>query len=372
MRTPFKIFAILLLFGLVSGTIVWNNMDSEPVVVIDDDVLDQARESGVGSMGIELEGQPDWHPSNLGEVRALLGTEAHESALTRLSTYVDSKPENGAGHILLAEVLRRLDRLDEALLHAEKGAALLSTQGRAHWVHSRVLASRLTQMAKSGGSMGIFQAARNVGPYRNALRTAIELDPSNVEARREEVLFYLATPMIGDPAKGLELARSMEAEYPMHGKLTVARALFFSDRKEEAINLAREAVGLFPESTEPTWILGSILYRSKRFDEAEDELAKLVDGPKDETYYQALYSRMRIRTRQDKDAEGVLQLAKEYLTADPQWEWAPKPSDVWCEKGCALQDLDRVDEARAAFEKSLELDPHSKRAKESLEELNGA
>ncbi|MCP5021759.1 MAG: tetratricopeptide repeat protein [bacterium] len=370
MRTPFKIVAVLLLFGLISGALVWSSMDSDPLVVIDEDELDQARESGVGSMGIELEDRPEWRPSNLGEVRALLGAEAHETALTRLSGFVESKPESGAGHILLAEVLRRLDRLDEALLHAEKGAALLSTHGRAHWVHSRVLASRLTEIAKTGGSMGIFRAARNVGPYRSALRTAIELDPSNVEARREEVLFYLATPMIGDPAKGLKLARSMEAEHPMHGKLTVARALFFSDRKEEAINLAREAVDLFPESTEPTWILGSILFRSKRFDEAENEFAKLVSGPKDETYYQAMYSRMCLRTRQDKDAEGVLKLVKEYLAADPQWEWAPKPSDVWCEKGYALQDLDRVDEARAAFEKSLELNPHSKRAKESLEELN--
>ncbi len=370
MRTPVKISAILLLLGLVSGAIVWNNMGTDPTLLIDEEELAEARASGTGSMGIELEDEPDWHPNNLGEVRSLLGTEAHESALVKLERYVQAKPEKGGGHILLAEVLRRLGRLEEALEHAEKGAGLLSTQGRAHWVHSRVLASRLAEMAKSGGSMGIFRAAKNVGPYRDALRTAIELDPANVEARKEEVLFYLVTPMIGDAAKGLELAQSMEADYPMHGKLTVARALYFSDREEEAVKLAREAVELFPDSTEPTWILGSILYRSKRFDEAELEFAKLVDGPKDETYYQALYTRMRIRTRQDKDGEGVLRLAKEYLTADPQWEWDPKPSDVWCEKGYALQDLGRTDEARAALKKCLELDPHSKHAKECLEELN--
>ncbi len=369
MRTSFKIIVILLLFGLASGAYVWSNMDSAPAVVIGEEELDKARKSGTGSLGIELEGQPSWHPNNLGEVRALLGTEALEEALAKLSKFTKDKPESGAGHILLAEVLRRLDRLDEALEHAELGAARLSAQGRSHWVHARVLASRLAEMAKSGGSMGIFKAAKSVGPYRDALRTAIELDPGNMEARREEVLFYLVTPMIGDPAKGLELAEGMQAEHPMHGKLTVARALFFSDRKEEAVELAREAVGLFPESTEPTWILGSILFRSERFDEAEAELAKLESGPKDETYYQALFSRMRIRTRQDKDGEGVLTLVKEYLAANPQWEWAPKPSDILCEKGYALQDLGRLDEAQVALEQCLELDPNSDRAKKCLKDL---
>ena len=372
MRKPFKVIATTLALGLISGAVVWQNMGSDPTLVIDQTQLDDALESGVGSMGIQIVGIPDWHPHNLGEVRSLLGQEALDSALATLNTHLRSKPESGAGHVLIAEVLRRLERLDEALEHAEKGASLLSTRGRAHWVHARVLASRLAEMAQKGGKMGLFKAAGKVGPYRNALRTAIELDSANVEARKEEVLFYLVTPMIGDPAKGLELAQGMEDEHPMHGKLTVARALFFSDRKDEAVELAREAVVLFPDSTEPTWILGSILYRSKRYEEAEVVLAKLAEGPKDETYYQAIYSRMRLRTKQDKDGEGVLQLASEYLAANPQWEWAPNPSDVWCEKGYALHDLGRLDEAREALERCLEMDPDSDRAQRCLKELVGS
>ncbi len=370
MRTPLKVIAILLLLGLISGTVVWSQMDGDPTVVIDQDELEKARSSGVGSMGIALEEKPEWFGSNLGEVRSLLGDEDLNQTLGKLHAYLEKKPQSGAVHVLLAEVLRRLDRLDEALVHAEKGASLLSTKGRAHWVHARVLASRLAQVAKKGGKMGLFKAAGKVGPYRDALRTAIELDPANVEARKEEVLFYLVTPMIGDPAKGLELAEEMQAEHPMHGKLTVARALFFADRGDEAIKLAREAVGAFPDSTDPTWVLGSILFRLKRFDEADVEFVKLASGPKDETYYQAIYSRMLLRTRQDKDGETVLELASEYLAADPRWEWAPKPAEVWCEKGYALQDLGRMDEARAALQKCLELDPDMERAQKCLKGLS--
>jgi tetratricopeptide (TPR) repeat protein len=372
MRTPFKILAILLLLGLVSGTVVWSNMSSDPKVQIDQAQLDEALSTGAGSMDIQIEGELAWHPSNLGEVRSLLGEESLIAAHVKLTEHLAAKPKSGATHVLMAEVLRRLDRLDEALEHAEKGAQILSNKGRAHYVHARVLASRLANMAKKGGKMGLFKAASKVGPYRDALRTAIELDPDNSEARREEILFYLATPMIGDPAKGLALAQGMEKEHPMHGKLTVARALYFTDKKEQAVELAREAVDLFPDSTEPTWILGSILYRCERYDEAEVELAKLTKGPKDETYYQAIYSRMLLRTRQDKDGETVLMLAEEYLAANPQWEWAPKLAAVWCEKGYALQDLGRLDEARAALQESLKLDPDYDRAKRGLKELKNS
>ena len=81
---------------------------------------------------------------------------------------------------------------------------------------------------------------------------------------------------------------------------------------------------------------------------------------------------MLLRTKQDKEGEKVLALASEYLAADPQWEWAPKPAQIWCEKGYALQDLGRMEEARAALKRCLELDPDLERAQKCLKDLGDA
>ncbi|HPF12615.1 MAG TPA: tetratricopeptide repeat protein, partial [Planctomycetota bacterium] len=99
-------------------------------------------------------------------------------------------------------------------------------------------------------------------------------------------------------------------------------------------------------------------------------LASVMARPeRDETYYQALYRRMRVRTTQQTEPERVLTYVEEYLQANPQWEWAPPAYRVWCEKGRALAQLGRKDEARAAFEQSLALEPTFERARDGLQSL---
>ena len=362
-----KFLAIVLVLFVVGGFLAWRSVSSSPSLVIDEELAKQAIADGSAKGEIEIDAEV--HPKTLREVRALLGEKALVKAQTTLQEYVNKHPHSGAAHILLAEVLRRQGELDLALEQARLGLEHLPTLGRAHWVHSMVLRGKLEKLGTSG-TIGKFKAMKQIGPYRDALRTAIELDPENVDARKEEVLFYLYTPGLGDRDKALELAREIIEVDGMQGTLTLARAQFVNDQKEEAFATARQAIEDYPESSEPPWILGSLLYENKQFEEAEKALALVIEsGIIDETYYQALYRRMRIRTSAKNRSEEALAFALEYLEAKPQWEWAPPIYRVLCEKGRALRDLGRSEEARAALLESLKINPDFKRAKVTLEDM---
>ncbi len=364
-----KFVLLFLAIVAIGGIIAWRSVGSSPSLVIDEDLANQAIADGSAKGEVKIEEEVDFGPVTLSQVRALLGEKALQGAQKALQGHLETHPTSGAAHVLLAEVLRRQGRFELALEHAEAGLEALPTLGRVHWVHSMVLRGQLEKLGSSG-TMGRLKAIKQIGPYRDALRTAIQLDPDNIDARKEEVLFYLYTPGIGDVAKGLELAKEIIAVDPMQGELTLARAQYKNGEAETAFETARKAITTYPDSPEPAWILGSLLYEDKQFEKAEVVLAQATEmGIRNETYYQVLYRRMRIRTTAKNRADETLAFANEYIQANPLWEWAPPMHRVLCEKGRALRDLGRIEEAKACLHESLALDPTFTRAQKTLDGL---
>jgi tetratricopeptide (TPR) repeat protein len=95
----------------------------------------------------------------------------------------------------------------------------------------------------------------------------------------------------------------------------------------------------------------------------------VLAGPREETYYQALFQRAELRTKTGYGADEVLAFMDEYLVAQPGWEWAPSLARAHVQRGLALAALGRVDEARAAFEAALGLDPELAEALAALDAL---
>ncbi|MEZ5975953.1 MAG: hypothetical protein R3E96_14265 [Planctomycetota bacterium] len=159
----------------------------------------------------------------------------------------------------------------------------------------------------------------------------------------------------------------MEELHPVEGRSPWLARYFNGEKEVAGVQKARELCGAFPDDPLPKWVLASLEYDAKRYDDADALLAEvLAMGLKDETYYQALYQRMRLRTERDLEPQQVLDFCAEYETADPKFEWAPPMYQVLCERGCALQDLGRFGEARAALEACLAAEPAFKRAKSTL------
>lgn len=354
--------------GCLVAAGVWFNQGAS-AVEISDEQRSQARIDGSGSADIVLPDPGEGVPASLAGARALLGDDALEVARTGLAARVAAEPDCGPAHVLYAEVLRRLGDAALACEHGRRGAELMPTAGRAHWVHARAIITEAAQLGKKGG-MGMLAAAKRMGPYQESLRTAIELDPTHAEARKEEVLFLLFAPMAGDVPRGTELARELEAIDRMEGGLCVARALSRADDGlDAALDKVRAVAAEFPGHQDPLWVLAEMLVGAERYVEADEALARVLDGPRGETYYQALHLRARVCNERGADHGHALEYLNEFTAASPGWEWVPGPAEVLTERGRALAGLGRASEAREALEAALELDPSSKRAAAAIEAL---
>ncbi len=363
-----KLVGALLVAGcLVAAGVRFNQGAS--AVEITDEQRSQALVDGSGAAEILLASPGVGVPASLSEARALLGGDALEAARAGLAARVSADPDCGAAHVLYAEVLRRVGEAALACEHGRRGAELLPTASRAHWVHARAIITEAAQLGKKGG-MAMLAAAKRMGPYQESLRTAIELDPTHVEARKEEVLFLLFAPMVGDVDRGTELAGELEAIDRLEGGLCVARALSRADDGlDAALEKVRAVAAEFPGHQDPLWVLAEMLVGAERYAEADEALVPVLEGPRGETYYQALHMRARICNERGLSHERALEYLDEFTAANPGWEWVPGRAEVLTERGRALAGLNRVPEARLALEAALALDPSSKGAKAAMEAL---
>jgi len=175
---------------------------------------------------------------------------------------------------------------------------------------------------------------------------------------------------IGDPEKAVEISREIEARDPAAGKRLRAICLQQRKRLDEAIALCREGIAEFPEDDEYHVTLAGVLTEAERFEEAFAEYRAARLGEPNDAYYRSLYSEARMRVIQELDPARAIELLEEFIAAEPRAEMMPEPAHAWRRKGNALVQLERIEEARAAYEESLRLKPGFEKAAADLEELS--
>ena len=357
--------------GLLLAAMLWWDSGSSAVSV-SAQALVEARNDGSGARGLRIEAPGLGIPASLDEARAILDPELLQRASEGLEARIEADAGEGAAHVFLSEILRRKKSHRQAVVHGRRGAELLPTSSEAHWIYARALLLEAAHLGRSGG-MGQLKAMKNIAPYKQEIRTAIELDPGLGEARKEEALFLIFAPLAGDLEQGTQLAQELEAIDPLEGGLCVARALSAQeDGLEPALSKAREVQAAYPLSQEPPWVLANLLHGAERHDEALEAIEQVLEGEKGETYYQALYLRARICNDRKEGLEAVLTDLEEWKVENSLWEWAPSEAQMECERGRALAGLGRVEESRIALERALELDPDSKRTQSGLIDLDSA
>jgi tetratricopeptide (TPR) repeat protein len=375
--------AIIGVVGLAAGG-YWFVTAGEQGVEVPEELRDQAREDGSGAAAVAIGADAraalgaGLGPATLSEARVILDRAGLAAAHERVVRALAVAPEDGALHVIRSELARRLRAMPEALESGRRGAELLPTSAEAHFVFARALGVELMRLVSSG-PLGMFSARKKVAPYTLALETATGLDPAHVDALKERILFLAFTPSIGggDLEAALALLPALEAIDPIHGPLTRARCLQAQGDDEAALALCRRVGADFPESQEPPWVEAGLLVDMRALEDAASEavraadaaLARVLAGPREETYYQALFQRAELRTKTGYGADEVLAFMDEYLVAQPGWEWAPSLARAHVQRGLALAALGRVDEARAAFEAALGLDPELAEALAALDAL---
>ncbi|MDA1264050.1 MAG: tetratricopeptide repeat protein [Planctomycetota bacterium] len=342
----------------ITVSVVWFTQPKAQVVEVDTSQVSE--EEGARKVIHAL----DVDPRTLEAARELWETEDLQAARDRLEGALPGGADEGALRLLLSVVCRRLGDAEAALEHGLRGVELWPTSGDAHYVYARAIALQMM----TGGRIS---AMRNIGPWRKELRTAIELDPTNVDARSDEFLFFAYVPGLGDVKHALTLADEVIPYDPIVGVSFRARALARLDRKEEALAEMQAALSTHPGNPKLLLALGQIHEAEKDWRQADEAYARLEE-PTDLDGWRILYQRARMRTTEGQlqgEAEAALGWLDAFLAASPRAEMMAGPADVHHRRGLALELLDRPQDARAAYQAALELDPDHKNATKALEAL---
>lgn len=355
---------ILLAGGLVWLVVVWlTHTVAEPVEVSALDVAHSVAQ-GRGSAAIRLT-DPGLAPATLAEAAALFEPDELLAARERLETALSTGTDEGALCVLLSTIARRQGDAAASLEYGRRGAEALPAVGAAHHAYARAIGLHM-----SDG--GLIAWMKNLPAWKQELRTAVELDPTNVEARSEEIFYFgfVPKPMGGDPERAQALLDEL-AELDSCMAVTLRATLLHvaQDRAQEAIALCRTALEENDCASELHFTLGSLLERGEDAQGADAEYALALQGERNESYYRALFSRARLRTAGEYEAREALAFLDEYLTDAPRGEFMQPRAQASRQRGLALQQLGRSEEARGAYELALELDPDLDEARAALDEL---
>ena len=260
----------------------------------------------------------------------------------------------GRIELLEGDASAAVEWLERAAAAAPRDADAHRWLGRAYARQAR-RANRLRQV-------------RLAGKVRGAFETAVRLAPSNVDARRDLLQFYLVAPAIvgGGTDKARGQAREIARLSAMYGRLAAG---WISEADGDAAAARREyeaAAAAFPDSAAPLVSLAGLHQRAKAWGEAiatfERVLAKHAD------HGEALYGIGRTA------GMGGVHLARgaaalERFIARPPGENEPSLATAHLRLATIRERMGEHDAARRHYAEALRLDPELDDAKAGLKRV---
>jgi len=313
-----------------------------------------ARESGSGGGLFE-------------NIRARIERGEFAAAKTELVEVLEASDRDGEACVLLCDVCRELKEVDASVDYGLKATKLLPDAAEAHLAYAKALG--LKMFSNMQGVGGMLSAMTQIGHFKKALHRVIELNPEDTEARTMLVFTHLAPPPFGDINTAMELSREIELRDPVRGMQLLAVCYRRNEETERAVELLLAGIEAYPEEPGFHVALAEIYADQERFDAADAEFEAARRGEKGESYYRALYGQARMRIQHEFEPERAVAWLDEFIAAEPTGEGMPSVAHALWRKGGALEQLDRSEDARGAYEESLRRDPGFKLAREALEAL---
>jgi tetratricopeptide (TPR) repeat protein len=261
-----------------------------------------------------------------------------------------------------------LGEVTETVDYGLKAVELLPESADAHLAYAKAVGFQLAKETK--GLAGILAAMTRIHLFRDEALRVIELNPDDVEARTMLTLYYLAPMPVGDVERAFELCREIVERDPVAGKQLLALCHERDGDVEQAIEVCEEGIEEFPDEAGFRVTLADLYAGEERFADADREYAAARLGEKDEDYYRSMYSQARMHVVNESDPALALELLDEYVAGAPLSSRLQSLAAACWRRGNALEQLGRVDEARAAYEESLRRDPTFEEARDSLDALD--
>ena len=351
-------------------TASWLQAPSSDAVAIDPDALAAARDAGETAGRLRLDGE-DRSPSSLEEVRAIWNRAELKAVRERLEGYLaEVEPRQPAVlHAMLSVVCRRQRDGEAAVRHGRSAAELMPTNAEVHHVYARAIVERM----RGGGMMA---ALRNASTWRAELRTTIELDPSNTDARLEELLFYAFVPpaMGGDRDRARVLLAELSELDPGRASAMEARMLQNDGDLEGAREVIDRRLSGEPGDAEVLLALADLLEEEQDFELADEAIQAAMNARPAEAGWRATYKRARSQLDEEREGDPVLTLSllDEYAEGAPRSDYMPTPAQALLTRARALSRLGRMDEAEAAYRSALDADEEVDESGEVADELREA
>jgi tetratricopeptide (TPR) repeat protein len=356
-----KIFILLIVFLVLFFTVFLLWYSDEPSTQLVD-------ASGRPlTAGGEIIVSGDHSDSPFDAVRAQIADRAFDEAREKLLQLIETTDADGEACLLLSDVSRELKERDAALDYGLKAVTLLPDSAEAHLAYAKALGLQLSHDIRSFS--GIFGAMKRISLFKETIERVIELDPEDTEARMILAFYYMAPRPIGDLDRALEVSKEIEARDPIKGKQMRALCLHQMEKTEEAIQLCLDTLEEHPEARRFHITLARIYEDEERFDDADQAFEAARQGDRDEAYYHSLYFQALMRVNNEFEAERAVSLFDAFIEGDPKGDDMPSVAYALLRKGNALEQLDRLTEAKAAYEEALRLEPDFEPGKEALEEL---
>ena len=298
------------------------------------------------------------YPSNP-EIAKELDAGKYVEASKILERVLARNPKDVEANFWLARCSLEMGDYERAVTFAEQAVSLAPG-----WSESHLWLGRSYGL-KAEKTRSLFVARK----ARQEFETAVQLDPNNLEARRNLMEFYLDAPWFlgGSKDKAWEQVEAIASRNPVEGYL--ARAAYWKelDRPDLAAQQCRQVLKLKPQSAGPYFEVADFF----EFVGNADELGAVVRAvsllePSDLrlAYYQGVE-----RVLKGRELPEAARDFEEYLSRAPERDDFPPHASAHDWLGRIYEHWGQVQQAIQQYKIALNLSPDNRRARNGLHRL---
>jgi tetratricopeptide (TPR) repeat protein len=257
---------------------------------------------------------------------------------------------------------------EEALDLAEDLVDDYPDSSRAHYLLASAIRVKMQEVSR-------VRAMFSLGDYKEALATAIELDPKNVDARSEEIGFYMAAPGVagGDKQLAAEKIKALKAVDQFKGLEMEAQLAGINQDQEKATAILEQMLTLKPHSPMALMQLAVMAMQHNDYLKADEYLLNITADEDAGWPLLAQYQRAKARILAEQDTDTAIALLQAYQDAfaavETELNLPHKAAVYW---RLALAHEQKGDKAQAVdlLQQSVRLDGDFEPAQEDLERLS--
>jgi len=282
-------------------------------------------------------------------------------AKTFFESYLKQNPSSDTAVFYLGRIFFQEKNFDKSIEFFEKAVKMKDKNSGYHfWLG--IVSGRKAQDASVLKQPGLAKK------MKNEMEMAINLDPSNLNARINLAMFYIKAPGImgGSFEKANEQAKEIKKLDYLQG-LNIYMEIYKQEGKFDlAEKEIQNGIEKFPENTDLQFQLAYVYEELKNYEKAIFTFERIIKI--DPTKIYAYYRIGRVGAMFNTNSEKAADCLKKYIQSGPAENL---PSLAWghYRLGMVYENLGDKNLAKSEYETALSLDPNHKEAKAALSKL---